>query len=239
MAAFCWPAGVVSWRRARPRTPAPGRCGVSGMSLDLDATANRLEPRFGRAAHRWVGTLRQRLDDLVEQWELTLGDPLKSGNSSVVFRCVGPLGDAVLKLSPTATPCGRRWTCCASSPPAGGCRRCGVGQGRRPARSDPPRHPRGEDAAAALTAGVRRLPHRSARRGRPGCRSPSTGGLDRRAVQLGDAPGRRPERVQAAARRPVRGAHRPRAAARGPAPRQRAQRRRQGPGGDRPDGVRR
>ncbi|MEU7949198.1 aminoglycoside phosphotransferase family protein [Micromonospora taraxaci] len=70
------------------------------MNLDLDAIANRLEPRFGRAAHRWVGTLRQRLDDLVEQWELTLGDPLKSGNSSVVFRCVGPLGDAVLKLSP-------------------------------------------------------------------------------------------------------------------------------------------
>ncbi|MGC4789668.1 aminoglycoside phosphotransferase family protein [Micromonospora sp. DT178] len=70
------------------------------MALDLEAIANRLEPRFGKAAHRWVGTLTQRLDELVAQWELDLGDPLKSGNSSVVFRCRQAGGEAVLKLSP-------------------------------------------------------------------------------------------------------------------------------------------
>ncbi|GGQ75980.1 aminoglycoside phosphotransferase family protein [Couchioplanes azureus] len=70
------------------------------MTLDLEATARRLEPRFGRAAHRWVGTLPQRLDELAAHWELDLKDQLKSGNSSVVLTCHGPLGDAVLKLSP-------------------------------------------------------------------------------------------------------------------------------------------
>ncbi|OJF15089.1 aminoglycoside phosphotransferase family protein [Couchioplanes caeruleus] len=70
------------------------------MTLDLEATASRLEPRFGKAVHRWVATLPQRLDELVEQWELDLKEQLKSGNSSVVFGCRGPLGDAVLKLSP-------------------------------------------------------------------------------------------------------------------------------------------
>ncbi|SCL71924.1 hypothetical protein [Micromonospora peucetia] len=57
------------------------------MALDLEAIANRLEPRFGKAARRWVGTLTERLDELVAQWGLDLGDQLKSGNSSVVFRC--------------------------------------------------------------------------------------------------------------------------------------------------------
>ncbi|MCX4390816.1 aminoglycoside phosphotransferase family protein [Micromonospora peucetia] len=70
------------------------------MALDLEAIANRLEPRFGKAARRWVGTLTERLDELVAQWGLDLGDQLKSGNSSVVFRCRHPQGEAVLKLSP-------------------------------------------------------------------------------------------------------------------------------------------
>jgi streptomycin 6-kinase len=69
-------------------------------TLDLEDIAARLEPRFGKAAHRWVGKLAQRVDELVAQWELELGERLKSGNSSVVFGCRGPLGEAVLKLSP-------------------------------------------------------------------------------------------------------------------------------------------
>ncbi|SCF07530.1 streptomycin 6-kinase [Micromonospora haikouensis] len=73
---------------------------MNGMTLDLETIANRLEPRFGKAAHRWAGTLPQRLTDLVAEWGLDLGEQLKSGNSSVVFRCTGPQGEAVLKLSP-------------------------------------------------------------------------------------------------------------------------------------------
>ncbi|WP_433384639.1 aminoglycoside phosphotransferase family protein [Micromonospora sp. KLBMP9576] len=72
------------------------------MALDLETIANRLQPRFGRAAHRWVGTLTQRLDELVAQWGLDLGEQLKSGNSAVVFRCRHRGGEAVLKLSPDA-----------------------------------------------------------------------------------------------------------------------------------------
>lgn len=68
--------------------------------LDLEATATRLTPRFGKAADRWVRSLPDRLATLATEWDLDLGGEFKSGNSSVVLRAAAPAGDAILKLSP-------------------------------------------------------------------------------------------------------------------------------------------
>lgn len=71
-------------------------------ALDLEAVAARLSPRFGKATHRWVRSLPDRVTELAAEWDLEIGDEFKSGNSSVVLRCTGPHGHAVLKLSPDA-----------------------------------------------------------------------------------------------------------------------------------------
>ncbi|WP_166658107.1 aminoglycoside phosphotransferase family protein [Actinokineospora alba] len=70
--------------------------------MDLDAITARLEPRFGKATHRWVPGLPDRVAALVSEWDLRLGAEFKSGNSSVVLSCKSPAGDAILKLSPDA-----------------------------------------------------------------------------------------------------------------------------------------
>jgi streptomycin 6-kinase len=78
------------------------------MSLDLQAVTARLEPRYGKAAHRWVPALPGRLAVLAAEWGLEIGAELKSGNSSVVLSCVGQQGEAILKLSPDAHAIGEQ-----------------------------------------------------------------------------------------------------------------------------------
>ena len=72
------------------------------ISVDAQAIAARLEPRFGKAVHRWVAALPERLSALTAEWELEIGPEVNSGSSSVVLSCVGPQGEAILKLSPDA-----------------------------------------------------------------------------------------------------------------------------------------
>lgn len=68
--------------------------------LDIEAISARLEPRFGKGAHRWVPKLTDRVTALAAEWGLTVGAEFKSGNSSVVLRCEHASGPAILKLSP-------------------------------------------------------------------------------------------------------------------------------------------
>ncbi|MBB4909156.1 aminoglycoside phosphotransferase family protein [Actinophytocola algeriensis] len=68
--------------------------------LDLEAITARLEPRFGKGAHRWVPKLPGRVAAIAQEWGLTVGAEFKSGNSSVVLRCDHASGPAILKLSP-------------------------------------------------------------------------------------------------------------------------------------------
>jgi streptomycin 6-kinase len=68
--------------------------------LDLEGITARLNPRFGKGAHRWVPKLPGRVADLAAEWGLTVGAEFKSGNSSVVLRCRHEGGEAILKLSP-------------------------------------------------------------------------------------------------------------------------------------------
>ena len=70
------------------------------MLLDLEAITARLEPRFGKGAHRWVPKLPDRVTALAGEWGLIVGAEFKSGNSSVVLRCEHESGPAILKLSP-------------------------------------------------------------------------------------------------------------------------------------------
>ncbi|HVK26101.1 MAG TPA: aminoglycoside phosphotransferase family protein [Actinokineospora sp.] len=87
--------------------------------LDLDAITARLEPRFGKATHRWVPGLPDKVAALAEEWELEIGAEFKSGNSSVVLSCLSPKGDAILKLSPDAYSVGEETAMLRQFAPSG------------------------------------------------------------------------------------------------------------------------
>lgn len=73
---------------------------MTTMPIDLEVTSARLTARYGKLAHRWVPALPERLRALAAAWDLRIGAELQPANSSVVLRCDGPQGEAILKLSP-------------------------------------------------------------------------------------------------------------------------------------------
>lgn len=71
------------------------------LSSPLSAAArDRLRARFGAVADSWWAELPARLDTLAGRWELDLGEPVGSGNTSLVVRCHAADGPAILKLTP-------------------------------------------------------------------------------------------------------------------------------------------
>ncbi|WP_344056529.1 aminoglycoside phosphotransferase family protein, partial [Prauserella halophila] len=70
------------------------------------ATRERLRARFGATAETWWSGLRERLDALTADWELELGEPVGSGNTSLVVRCHVGTRPAILKLTPDAAIAG-------------------------------------------------------------------------------------------------------------------------------------
>ena len=67
----------------------------------LEATLERLRARFGGLVESWWERLPDTLADLTQRWELSLGEPVGRGNTSLVIRCRRIDGAAaILKLVP-------------------------------------------------------------------------------------------------------------------------------------------
>ncbi|PXY19329.1 aminoglycoside phosphotransferase family protein [Prauserella muralis] len=65
------------------------------------ATKDRLVRRFGPAVGRWWQQVPATLTALAARWALALGEPVGTGNTSLVLRCVRADGTAaILKLTP-------------------------------------------------------------------------------------------------------------------------------------------
>src|ERR671938_96751 len=77
------------------------RCRMDFASPTLEAAHGRLLARFGALVEPWWERLPGVLAELVDRWELVVGDAVGRGNTSLVIRC--HLADgrpAVLKLVP-------------------------------------------------------------------------------------------------------------------------------------------
>ncbi|GAA1218923.1 phosphotransferase [Prauserella alba] len=66
------------------------------------ATRDRLRARFGSAVDTWWTALPALVRDLSARWELELGEPVGSGNTSLVVRCRTAGRAAILKITPDA-----------------------------------------------------------------------------------------------------------------------------------------
>jgi streptomycin 6-kinase len=67
----------------------------------LDATRSRLVARFGPDVVAWWDRVPSILETLASRWELSIGDAVGRGNTSLVMRCRRADGRAaILKLSP-------------------------------------------------------------------------------------------------------------------------------------------
>jgi streptomycin 6-kinase len=68
-----------------------------------EAARERMRARHGAGVDAWWEELPRRLAALAERWELSLGDPIDRGNTSLLVRCTARDGrPAVLKLTPDA-----------------------------------------------------------------------------------------------------------------------------------------
>jgi streptomycin 6-kinase len=66
-----------------------------------------MRARHGAIVDAWWEELPRRLAALAERWELTLGEPIDRGNTSLIVRCTTAEGRAaVLKLAPDAALAG-------------------------------------------------------------------------------------------------------------------------------------
>ncbi|MGW7595227.1 aminoglycoside phosphotransferase family protein, partial [Streptomyces rubiginosohelvolus] len=69
--------------------------------VDVDSATTRLVRRFGPQVAEWCADTPNLIARLTARWDLTLGESLPDGASSVALRCQWPDGTpAVLKLSP-------------------------------------------------------------------------------------------------------------------------------------------
>jgi streptomycin 6-kinase len=77
---------------------------VDLSSSELIATRARLAARFGARLEPWWERLPGTLAELAARWELTVGDAVGRGNTSLVVRCRRCVDgrDAILKLIPDA-----------------------------------------------------------------------------------------------------------------------------------------
>jgi len=77
---------------------------VDFSSAVAEDTRRRLRTRFGVPAEAWWERLPAVLDQLAARWELSIGDPVGRGNTSLVVRCQSASrGPAILKLAPDGT----------------------------------------------------------------------------------------------------------------------------------------
>ncbi|MCR3722319.1 MULTISPECIES: aminoglycoside phosphotransferase family protein [Prauserella salsuginis group] len=72
------------------------------FSARAAAARDRLRRRFGSAADTWWAEMPGLLRDLAARWELDLGEPVGSGNTSLVLRCRTAGRAAILKITPDA-----------------------------------------------------------------------------------------------------------------------------------------
>ncbi|MFE3145681.1 aminoglycoside phosphotransferase family protein [Streptomyces sp. NPDC059218] len=71
------------------------------LSVDVDGATKRLVRRFGPQVAEWCADTPNLIARLTSRWDLSLGESLPDGASSITLRCRWPDGTpAVLKLSP-------------------------------------------------------------------------------------------------------------------------------------------
>ncbi|MEE1767546.1 aminoglycoside phosphotransferase family protein [Streptomyces sp. JV185] len=71
------------------------------LLVDVDSVTTRLVRRFGPQVAQWCADTPNLIARLTSRWDLSLGESLPDGASSITLRCQWPDGTpAVLKLSP-------------------------------------------------------------------------------------------------------------------------------------------